>query len=592
MATKTLKMMCVHGLGDQRLTAWKTEWASALNAAFPCGDDFVLEFQFVTYDEIFAGLDQSVFDYAAAAAKLAASGVTSIFRRRGVFSDLSERVRWTAGYVVSWVENEAFQTATRKLILDAVKEGQPDVVLAHSLGSLITYNAFGHADAAKPEIARLLAKTQYVTLGSQLANPFVKGNLVNGRLLPLKVDFWHHLYNVHDNVFTAPISLPDMADFRQTDTPFDDPGVADHSATSYFTNRATISNVWRSIARSELDSAAERRRFRSLSRPVPKSPVRKRQKALLVGINDYPDPKMRLEGCVNDVFTMSATLQQCGVPANDIRVCLDDRATADGIMTRMTWLLDDPKPGDEIIFYYSGHGARVPEYGENLEPDHFVETLVPWDFDWTPERFIADDQIFDLYSQLPYDCRFVMIFDCCHSGGIHRDSGIRPRAITPPDDIRHRELKWDTKTEMWVARDFQRINRAFTRDKKAAAEFFGADGATQRLGRGSMARRLSQKQYDERKKTEKDLAPGPYLPLIIEACGEAEFSYEYRHGATSHGAFTYSLANILKRRQKLTFRELVKQTGDQLADLGYDQRPNILGPNFVMDHAIPWTPGG
>ena len=38
------------------------------------------------------------------------------------------------------------------------------------------------------------------------------------------------------------------------------------------------------------------------------------------------------------------------------------------------------------------------------------------------------------------------------------------------------------------------------------------------------------------------MAPGPYLPLIIEACGEDEFSYEYRHGATSHGAFTFSLA--------------------------------------------------
>jgi hypothetical protein len=33
---------------------------------------------------------------------------------------------------------------------------------------------------------------------------------------------------------------------------------------------------------------------------------------------------------------------------------------------------------------------------------------------------------------------------------------------------------------------------------------------------------------------------GPYLPLIIEACQEKEFSYEYRDGATSYGAFTYA----------------------------------------------------
>jgi hypothetical protein len=592
---KTLKVMCVHGLGDHRLSAWETDWQGALDKAFPTGHEFVLDYQFVTYDDIFAKLDQNAFDYAAAAAKLAASGITSIFRRRGIFSDLSERMRWTAGYVVAWVESEAFQAKTRKRILDAVRKGKPDIVLAHSLGSLITYDAFGHAEAAEPEMAKILANVQYVTFGSQLGNPFVKGNLVNGRLLPLKVDFWHHLFNVHDDVFTAQISLPDMLDFRQTDTPFDEEGMADHSATSYLTNKATIANVWRSIARSSLETTAERARVRSLSVPAAKSPVRKKQKALLVGINEYPDPKMRLEGCVNDVFQMSATLQQCGVPANDIRVCLDDRATAEGIMTRLEWLLDDPKPGDELIFYYSGHGARVPEYGENLEPDQHIETLVPWDFDWKPEHYISDDQIFGLYSQLPFDTRFVMIIDCCHAAGLHRDGRARPRAITPPDDIRHRELKWDTQAEMWVQRDFQRMNRNFSRSSKDVVEFFGADGATSRLGRGAMARKLTQKQYEERKKTVTDLAPGPYLPLIIEACGEAEFSYEYKHGATSYGAFTFSLTTILRRQkkgQKLNFRDLVEQTRKQLAELGYEQTPNILGPNFVLEHPIPWTPGG
>jgi metacaspase-1 len=592
MAIKTLKVMCVHGLGDHRLSAWETEWRNALNGAFPRGEEFELEFQFVTYDQIFEKLDQTVFDYAAAAAKLAASGLTSIFRRRGVLTSLSDRIRWTAGYVVAWVEDEAFQAATRKLILDAVREGKPDIVLAHSLGSLVTYNAFGHADAAKPDVAKLIAKLHYVTFGSQLGNPFVMGNLVNGRLLPLKVDFWHHLFNLHDDVFTAKISLPDMADFRQVDTPFDEEGMADHSAPGYLTNPATIANVWRPIARAAMEPAAERQRLRSLAAPAAKSPVRKKQKALLVGINDYPDEKMRLEGCINDVFAMSATLQQSGIAAGDIRVCLDDRATAEGIRTRLEWLLDDPKPGDELIFYYSGHGARVPEYGENLEPDHHVETLVPWDFDWTPERYIADDQIFELYSQLPYDCRFVMIFDCCHSGGLHRDGRARPRAITPPDDIRHRELKWDVKARMWVPREFERLNEGFSNNGQEVAEFFGADGATSRLGRGAMARKLSQQQYESRKKKQKDLAPGPYLPLIIEACSEAEFSYEYRHGATSYGAFTYSLTNILQRQAKgakLSFGELVKQAGAQLADLGYQQTPNILGPKEALRHPIPWT---
>ena len=62
---------------------------------------------------------------------------------------------------------------------------------------------------------------------------------------------------------------------------------------------------------------------------------------LVVGINDYPEASQRLEGCVNDVFTMSAVLQERGFEPEAIRTCLDGRATADGILSRLRWLLDD-----------------------------------------------------------------------------------------------------------------------------------------------------------------------------------------------------------------------------------------------------------
>jgi len=48
------------------------------------------------------------------------------------------------------------------------------------------------------------------------------------------------------------------------------------------------------------------------------------------------------------------------------------------------------------------------------------ECLVPWDFDWTPERAITDDDFLGYYTALPYGSRFVAIFDCCHAGGIDR----------------------------------------------------------------------------------------------------------------------------------------------------------------------------
>jgi hypothetical protein len=79
---------------------------------------------------------------------------------------------------------------------------------------------------------------------------------------------------------------------------------------------------------------------------------------------------------------------------------------------------------------------------------------------------------------------------------------------------------------------------------------------------------------------------------VIEACQEAELAYEYRHGVTSYGAFTYSLADILRRRKRITFDGLVRETGKRLTKLGYDQRPGLLGPEKVVRAQVPWQGRG
>ena len=600
--SKTLRIMCVHGLGDHRQSDWEIAWPKAITAAIPGSQDLDIEFVFVTYDDIFETVKISPWEAAGAAAKLLASGASSVFsRQKGFLGDLSEKVRWTAGYVVAWVEDDGFKARSRKRILEAVAQHQPDVIVAHSLGSLVTYNAFTHDDARAAPVAAPLARATYVTFGSQINNPFVIRNLTNGRVQGVAVRFWHHLYNKHDDVFTAPILNWNAPNFRQTDTPFDLEGVGDHDAGGYLGHSHTISNVWSPLAVTAAGG-------RSFGPPIQVAPAtakaigkgrgpakahKVKRRALLVGINDYPDPASRLEGCVNDVFTMSSVLQECGFEPEQIRTCLDGRATAEGILGRLQWLLDGAGPGDELVFYFSGHGARIPEYGDNFEPDRHLETLVPWDFDWTPERAISDEQIWQLYAQLPYDTRFMMIFDCCHSGGIHRDGGAKARGVTPPDDIRHRELKWDSKTQMWVPRGFSRINPDFApkKDAEVARRYFGRDGATERLGRASMVRGLSSAKYQALKASDPETAKGPYLPLIIEACGEEQLSFEYRHGAVSHGAFTFSLASILRREKAISFETLITRVREQLADLKYDQTPQILGPTYILQANVPWTAG-
>jgi hypothetical protein len=205
------------------------------------------------------------------------------------------------------------------------------------------------------------------------------------------------------------------------------------------------------------------------------------RRALLVGINDYPNPDDRLEGCVNDVFKMSATLQQIGFDPEDVRVLFNERATAAAIRERFAWLLEDPQAGDQRVFFYSGHGAHIPDYNSDEIVDHTDETLVPYDFNWDDRTtHLTDDDFKDLYAQLPYETTFVAFLDCCHSGGMTGAGGAKIRGLDPPDDIRHRMLKWNFDLELWEPRDLAK-ERGLPDYLRETSAYTGKSGATNRI---------------------------------------------------------------------------------------------------------------
>jgi hypothetical protein len=230
-------------------------------------------------------------------------------------------------------------------------------------------------------------------------------------------------------------------------------------------------------------------------------------------------------------------------------------------------------------------------YDAKGEPDHVDECLVPYDFDWSPAHAILDEQFCQLYSQLPYGCYFVAMFDCCHSGGITRAGGPRVRGVTPPDDIRHRALRWEATEKMWVPRDFPPLNQSLAK-KSYGADYVGRNGATRRLGRSMALRTRPDKEYD---KTRKELGhEGPYLPILLEACREQEFSYEYRDGATSYGAYTFCMAQVLResrgRGVNLSFDQLSAQVTQKLHRLKYNQTPDLVGAKDRVTAELPWGP--
>jgi pimeloyl-ACP methyl ester carboxylesterase len=582
MAEK-LAIMCVHGINhgdaDAKLApSWTKAISDNIRRWKP---DAELTFEFLAYDDLFEHAPLNAVTYGEAFASLLASGVghgigDALSGTRGLF-DLGDQVRWTAGMIAQWASEDSLRAALRKRLLDRMARGDFALVCAHSLGSLICYDAFRRQPDA-------LAGRVLITFGSQIGNAFVR-DCFAGRIEPLRARMWYHLYNPDDHVFTAHVRLQ-APNFAEVLTEFDqDHDILNHEPVLYLNHAHTRARVWPETT----DSVLARTISRSFKLQASLT-ERPQRRALLIGINDYPDPRNRLEGCVNDVFLISSVLQEAGFAPEEIRVVLNERATTDNLLERLHWLLDDVPSGAQRVLFYSGHGSQIPAYDFAGEVDHLDECLVPYDFDWTPAHAIRDKQFVEFYSQLPYDSHFVAIFDCCHAGGLTRDGGPRVRGIDPPDDIRHRALAWDPALGMWRQRDMPKANRSLSASQAGAA-YVGARGDTYRLGRGVSLRGLRDRVYDREREALRH--KGSYLPVLMEACQENQLSYEYRDGATSYGAYTYSLAKLLREARaagsNLTFNRLTQLAAKRLNALGYEQTPCLVGPKRAIGIGIPWS---
>src|SRR5690606_24886509 len=305
-----------------------------------------------------------------------------------------------------------------------------------------------------------------------------------------------------------------------------------------------------------------------------------KQRALLVGINRHADSSWNLEGCVNDVYRISEILQtRFGYEADNIRLLIDERATAANIRERMEWLLDGADDEAQRLFYYSGHGARIPGYNALEVIDQQDEVLVPHDFSWTdPSTALVDDEFLDLYAQLPYAARFAAVFDCCHAGGMSRSGGTNVRGLTPPDDIRHRLMKFEGG--VWRSRAGWEEKSAAVRAPLACS----SNRPTMRrsfLG-ASRTLRPARDQFIEARNVRGH--QGPYMPVLLYACSEAQLAFEHRVGTKTHGAFTYALTELLERSEpgQLTFHDLVASVAASINQLGYQQAPTIEGPSAAL----------
>ncbi|MDH4206473.1 MAG: caspase family protein, partial [Desulfobacteraceae bacterium] len=85
--------------------------------------------------------------------------------------------------------------------------------------------------------------------------------------------------------------------------------------------------------------------------------------ALIIGINDYKDPKIPdLETAVKDARAMAELL--CERYGFQVKLLLDRKATKEAIYQALRNLASSTKSDDSVLIYYAGHGDLDRTYND------------------------------------------------------------------------------------------------------------------------------------------------------------------------------------------------------------------------------------
>jgi len=261
-------------------------------------------------------------------------------------------------------------------------------------------------------------------------------------------------------------------------------------------------------------------------------PKNSKRCALCVGINDYPYAGNDLNGCVNDAKAWAEILNKnFDFASGDIKLLLDSQATKKNTMDALKNLLAGAKAGDHLVYTNSSHGSYVADTSGD-EPT-YDEIICPHDIDVNQ---IEDDDLRQLFRNLPKDASLTVILDNCHSGTATRAavSDILP-GLRTPDDRRVRFLSP-------ALRGLPILENPWTAKPKR------------------------QIKYPESKMNE----------ILFSGCTDKEYSYDAYFDGTYHGAMTYyALQAIRAANYQLTYSQLYRRVGNLIID--YPQNPQLEG---------------
>jgi hypothetical protein len=258
------------------------------------------------------------------------------------------------------------------------------------------------------------------------------------------------------------------------------------------------------------------------------------KRAFCVGINDYPYDGSDLNGCVNDAQAWAELLtSHYDFARADVKLIIDAEATKVNMIAGIKDLLAGAKSGDVLVFTNSSHGTYIADTSGD-EPS-YDEALCPYD---VADEVIMDDELRELFADLPQGVRLTIISDSCHSGTVTRAvvSEVLPGLLKTPDDRRVRFLN-----------PALRGGTVLPNPWKA---------------------RPKREKYPESKMRE----------VLLSGCTDKEYSYDAMIGGVYHGAMTYfALQAIRQANYQITYAQLHTRMNYLLDEAGYPQHPQLEG---------------
>jgi len=268
------------------------------------------------------------------------------------------------------------------------------------------------------------------------------------------------------------------------------------------------------------------------------------QRALLIGINDYANPRADLQGCVPDVSNVDKFLRFSVSKKYETYIITDQKATHDASIAAYRKLRDISQPGDTLGLMFSGHGTQLPDQ-DGDEQDGLDEALCMADVFTNPTGFaagcVSDDELRHEIALVPRGVRLWFWLDSCHSGTGTRElfalnSYRAAKFIAAPDCI---------------------MQNYYNR-KRGLASIFS-------------------KIVKWRHKTSKSVIEADIVELLLAGCRADQTSSDAFIDGEYCGAFTHFILKAITENPALSIGTIVNKCAASLAKAGFSQIPQVEG---------------